>query len=180
LEIYWIWIFNESPGLELEPQNESMKSGLQQAQNRLQSLESNILGEQFMAKGNPAEAIKSFERAISLEPNEALFYANRSDAYLKSGHVDNAIKDAEKTISLRPTWFKGYARKADALQRLERHDDAAQFYATALQYDPSNSKLRTEMNNAVQEGVRLRYRKTMEEKQQQEKEKQQQSQEEKK
>lgn len=57
---------------------------------------------------------------------------------------------------------------------MERYDEAAQFYATALQYDPNNSKIRTEMNNAVQEGVRLRYRKNMEAQQAEQKQQQQQ------
>jgi hypothetical protein len=47
------------------------------------------------------------------------------------------------------------------------HDEAASMYAAALQQDPSNTKVRTDMNNAVQEGVRFRLRKNMESQQEQ-------------
>lgn len=39
--------------------------------------------------------------------------------------------------------------------RMDKYDDAAGAFATALNYDPENSKLKTELNRAVQEGLQL-------------------------
>jgi hypothetical protein len=66
-----------SIGLELEPGNDALKAGYDQALKRAQSLEANILGEQQLAKNKPHDAVKAFDNAIALEPNDALFYSNR-------------------------------------------------------------------------------------------------------
>ena len=42
--------------------------------------------------------------------------------------------------------------------RAEKYDEAASMYANVLQLDPNNAKAKTDMNTAMQESFRARYR----------------------
>lgn len=57
-------------------------------------------GEVLSIKGNYKKALKCFDEAIMLEPDNDMFYASRS--VVKKGLSDNkgALEDIEKAISL--------------------------------------------------------------------------------
>jgi len=130
-------------------------------------------GEEFVIKNKSFEALKYLDRAIELDPEEPLFYVNRSEAQLQLGNLSKAMEDADKVIWLRPDWPKGYKKRGDVFYRQAKYDEAAQIYATALQLDPTNETLQKDLNNAVQEGVKLRYKTKAEEEQKKKKEEEQ-------
>lgn len=103
---------------------------------------------ELKAKGNAAfqqknyeEAIKHFTAAIAIEPDNHVFYSNRSAAYAGLKDFDNALKDGEKTVEINPKWPKGYSRKGAALHFLGRLDDALDVYGEGLKLDPNNQML---------------------------------------
>ena len=60
---------------------------------------------EFKAKGNVAfknkdwnAAIDYFTQAISCNPNDHVFYSNRSGSYINLGQFDKALEDANKCI----------------------------------------------------------------------------------
>ena len=57
-------------------------------------------------EGRYDEAIKEYTKAIELDPNYAIAYAERGQAYFKLGQYDLAIPDTAKAIELDPNLAK--------------------------------------------------------------------------
>lgn len=101
--------------------------------------------EEHKRKGNDAfkekkwdEAIKHYNKAITLDPSNAAYYSNRSAAWSFKGSHESALADANKCIEKDPKFVKGYARKGKALFDLKRWDDAEEAYKKGLTVEASN------------------------------------------
>ena len=57
-------------------------------------------------RGNYEGALKSFSQAIDLDPDNHIFYSNRSACHMKLDSISKSLYDAEKCIELAPTWSK--------------------------------------------------------------------------
>lgn len=105
--------------------------------------------EAFKTEGNKllsaqqfAAAAEMYSRAIALDPDNAVYFSNRSAAYLAMGDArGKALRDAERCIELRPEWWKGYSRKGAAEHALLRFDAARATYNRGLELDPDNASL---------------------------------------
>jgi tetratricopeptide (TPR) repeat protein len=95
-----------------------------------------VKGNELMAAGDYEGAIKWYAQAIEFNPNNQVYYSNRSAAYLAKGFAEIALKDAEKCISLNPEWPKGYGRKGAALHKMEAYDKAIKAYEDGLKVAP--------------------------------------------
>jgi DnaJ family protein C protein 8 len=99
-------------------------------------------GNRLLAAKEMAQAVEMYSRAIDLDPDNAVFYSNRSAAYLAMGDArGKALRDAERCIELRPDWWKGYSRKGAAEHALLRFDAARATYNEGLKLDPDNASL---------------------------------------
>ncbi|RLN94826.1 hypothetical protein BBJ28_00011156 [Nothophytophthora sp. Chile5] len=99
-------------------------------------------GNKLLAEKQFKEAAEMYTRAIELDPDNAVYYSNRSAAYLATGDArGKALKDAEKCIERRPDWWKGYSRKGAAEHALQRFDAARVTYNEGLKLDPDNASL---------------------------------------
>jgi stress-induced-phosphoprotein 1 len=81
-------------------------------------------GNDAFQAGNIQLAVQLFSQAIDLDPDNYVFYSNRSAAYMKADSISKALWDAEKCIELAPNWSKGYNRLGVAQQGLKRFDAA--------------------------------------------------------
>ena len=70
------------------------------------------------------EAINLYSKAIELNPNVAVYYGNRSLAYLKTECFGYALNDATKAIDLDKNYIKGYYRRAAAYMSLGKFKQA--------------------------------------------------------
>ncbi|XP_014607795.1 PREDICTED: serine/threonine-protein phosphatase 5 [Polistes canadensis] len=84
------------------------------------------------------KAIELYTEAIKLNPNVALYYGNRSFAYLKTECFGYALKDASKAIELDPNYLKGYYRRATAYMSLGKYKLALKDYKTVCNARPNN------------------------------------------
>lgn len=99
-------------------------------------------GNRLLAEKDFAQAVEMYSRAIELDPDNAVYFSNRSAAYLAMGDArGKALKDAEKCIELKPDWWKGYSRKGAAEHALQRFDAARATYNEGLKLDPDNASL---------------------------------------
>jgi tetratricopeptide (TPR) repeat protein len=87
-------------GLEIEPSNTVLQEGVQQVKTKVEAMDANEKGEELQGKNKLPEAISCFDKAISLDPKEAFFYANRSEAHLKNGDFAKALADADQAVCL--------------------------------------------------------------------------------
>jgi stress-induced-phosphoprotein 1 len=100
------------------------------------------LGNEAFSAKKYEEAIQHFTRAINLNPNDHVFYSNRSACYASLEDYDKALEDADKCVSLKPDWSKGYTRKGLAEFYLEKYDEAEKTYQKGLELDPTNQQLK--------------------------------------
>lgn len=101
--------------------------------------------EEHKKKGNEAfkeqkwdEAIKHYNKAIALDPDQAAFYSNRAACWSSKGNHESALNDAKKCIERDRNFVKGYSRKGKALFDLNKLDEAEAAYKEGLAADSNN------------------------------------------
>lgn len=97
-------------------------------------------GNKAFSAGNFQEAITHFTKAIECNPNDHVFYSNRSACYASLGKYNEALQDAKKCVELKPDWAKGYGRKGLAEFYLQQLDDAEVSYRKGLELEPTNEQ----------------------------------------
>jgi len=96
------------------------------------------MGNKEFKAGNHAKAIEYYTYATELDPNNPIFYTNRSTAYFKMKKFDKSLRDANKAIKKDATWAKGYYRRG--LCHLESKDDKSALadFEKACKLKPDN------------------------------------------
>jgi stress-induced-phosphoprotein 1 len=96
-------------------------------------------GNAALSAGNAQEAVECYTKAIELNPNDHVFFSNRSAAYLSMDDAEHALEDAEACIKVKGDWAKGYSRKGAALHALREYDDAIAAYQEGLTIEANNA-----------------------------------------
>lgn len=100
-------------------------------------------GNKHLQAGEYDLAIEAYSKAIELNPNDHVYFSNRSAAYLSKGDASNALKDADSCISINPSFAKGYSRKGAALHALKDFDESISAYEAGLAIAPTDSGLKS-------------------------------------
>mmetsp|Transcript_10778 Transcript_10778/g.20006 ORF Transcript_10778/g.20006 Transcript_10778/m.20006 type:complete len:479 (-) Transcript_10778:79-1515(-) len=95
-------------------------------------------GNDAFKEGNWDEALKNYNKAITLDPSIAALYSNRAAVHSSKGNHDSALSDANRCIERDPTFLKGYSRKGKALFDMNQMDEAEAAYKQGLAVDPAN------------------------------------------
>jgi predicted Zn-dependent protease len=101
----------------------------------------------FIAK-DYLTAYGHFSTAISHDPNDHVFYSNRSGAAVCLGKYEEAIKDAEKCLELSPEWTKGFSRLGTALMHNGQITRAIETLEKGLCLDPTNTAMQQTLAEA--------------------------------
>ncbi|VDD75518.1 unnamed protein product [Mesocestoides corti] len=91
--------------------------------------------------GKYSDAIDYYTKAINLRET-AIYYANRSFAYLKTELFGAAAEDASKSIELDGNYIKGYYRRASANMAMGHYDLALKDFDTVVKKHPDNKEAR--------------------------------------
>lgn len=75
-------------------------------------------GNEAMNSSDFKEAILFYNNAIKINPNNALFYGNRSQAFLKLKDFRKTIEDSTMAVNIDPNYVKGFYRRAIANENL--------------------------------------------------------------
>ncbi|RHY22494.1 hypothetical protein DYB32_009486, partial [Aphanomyces invadans] len=110
--------------------------------------EAKTRGNRFFQEGQYQQAIDAFTEAISIDPSNAVYYSNRSGAYLKVNKAALAVTDARKVVELRPDWPKGYSRLGTALFYQKKYTEAKAAYEKGLTKDATDANLKDGLKNA--------------------------------
>lgn len=101
--------------------------------------------EELKAKANEALKQREFDRAIALYtdaiavyPYNAVYWANRAQAYSKVESYGFSIEDASKAIELDPSYVKGYYRRAISHMAIAKHKLALRDFKLVVQRAPGD------------------------------------------
>ena len=65
-----------------------------------------VTGNEAVKACSLTKALKCYSDAITLDPENALTYSNRSAVFCGLDRYDQALNDAEVAIKLKPNWAK--------------------------------------------------------------------------
>eukprot|EP01116_Phalansterium_solitarium_P020487 TRINITY_DN6069_c0_g1_i1.p1 TRINITY_DN6069_c0_g1~~TRINITY_DN6069_c0_g1_i1.p1 ORF type:complete len:364 (+),score=114.95 TRINITY_DN6069_c0_g1_i1:70-1092(+) len=105
-------------------------------------------GNEALASGDNEGAVLLFTIASLLEPENHIFFSNRSAAYCNLGKYKEALDDANKVVELSPQWPKGYSRKGAAHYFLRQFDDAYEAYQQGVKLEPGNELMQKSCEQA--------------------------------
>ncbi|CAG8527579.1 2888_t:CDS:10 [Paraglomus occultum] len=90
-------------------------------------------------------AIEKYTLAIELNPNVAVYYANRSFAYIKTEAYGFAVADADKAVTIDPSYVKGYYRRAAANMALAKFKDALRDFRIVVKSAPGDKDAKAKL-----------------------------------
>lgn len=88
----------------------SSKTKAPSAEDKAQAEKLKQTGNALMSSKKYDEAIQSYDKAIGLDPSNAVYYSNRAAAHSSKGDHLSAVGDAEQAISVDPKFIKAYHR----------------------------------------------------------------------
>ena len=91
----------------------------------------------YLARHEYDKAIRTFDRAIELDPKSAASFSHRGQAHFARGRIDASLTDQEQAIDLDPTLAIAYERRGAARAARKDIPRALQDVHKALQLDPS-------------------------------------------
>uniref|UniRef100_A0A673NAQ2 Serine/threonine-protein phosphatase n=1 Tax=Sinocyclocheilus rhinocerous TaxID=307959 RepID=A0A673NAQ2_9TELE len=83
-------------------------------------------------------AIKYYTEALELNPSNAVYYSNRSLAYLRTECYGYALGDATRALELDKNYIKGYYRRATSNMALGKFKAALKDYETVVRVRPND------------------------------------------
>ncbi|KAK7883055.1 hypothetical protein WMY93_029229 [Mugilogobius chulae] len=83
-------------------------------------------------------AIKYYTEALELNPSNAIYYSNRSLAYLRTECYGYALADATKALEIDKNYIKGYYRRATSNMALGKFKAALKDYETVVRVRPND------------------------------------------
>jgi predicted O-linked N-acetylglucosamine transferase (SPINDLY family) len=83
------------------------------------------------------EALASYDRALSLNPDYARAHSNRGNVLQLLKRFDDAIICYDRALAIRPDYAEAFFNRGNALQKLSRFDDALASYDRALAIKPN-------------------------------------------
>jgi tetratricopeptide (TPR) repeat protein len=86
------------------------------------------------------EALKFYNKAIELNPNEVLAWCYRGVALGHLGHLDEALASCDKAIELNPKEALVWRGRGWVLSKLRRWNEALASYEKAIELDPNETR----------------------------------------
>lgn len=84
----------------------------------------------FLSEKDYENAIKYYTEALELNPSNAIYYSNRSLAYLRTECYGYALADATRALEIDKNYIKGYYRRATSNMALGKFKAALKDYET--------------------------------------------------
>ncbi|MCY4612600.1 MAG: tetratricopeptide repeat protein [Nitrospira sp.] len=94
------------------------------------------IGLTFQDQGKHEEAIKHYDEAIRINPQDADAYNNRGNAKFALGLHHDAIADCDRAIHINPQFALAYYNRGIAKRELGRHEAAITDHNEAIRINP--------------------------------------------
>lgn len=108
----------------------------------------NVVGMNYLESHRADSAIANLRKAIKFKPDEALFYYNLGNAYIKQGNYPLALEAYQHSLRLENNFAPAWINAGAAYWYLDRFGDAVDAYKKGLELDPGNSSARANLKKA--------------------------------
>jgi tetratricopeptide (TPR) repeat protein len=98
------------------------------------------LGNVYNDSGNHSEAISCYDKAIELDPKDAVAYYNRGRVYAQLGQNKKLIDDCTKAIEINPKFASAYYNRGITYTELGQYVKAVSDHSKAIELDPNEVK----------------------------------------
>jgi len=109
----------------------------------------NNLGNALLEKGEVAQAIPHFQKALEIKPEYPEAQNNLGKALAHEGQEDQAISCYQKAIETRPDFAEAQNNLGTALQQKGQADEAIAHYQKAIEIKPDLPELHYGLGNAL-------------------------------
>lgn len=99
-------------------------------------------GREMLARGQLAEALNHYHKAVEGDPENYLTYFKRGTVYLALGKARFALSDFAKVLDIRPDFTAARAQKGTVHLKLAEYDQAEFELGLVLQEDPYSEEVR--------------------------------------
>jgi len=128
----------------IPPPNQNVKSNKELADVK------NKQGGSFFTTGQLQLARNAYSEAIQLDPDCAIYYANRAAANMGLNELVTVADDLDKAICLDPTYMKAYTRKFNYLFSVGELDKAELVLRQIKSFDQKDNKQINDMEQKLQ------------------------------
>lgn len=109
----------------------------------------NNLGRELLLQGKGEEAMRHFNAALSLKPNDAELHNNTGSALQELGRLEEAIVHFERAIELRPNHHIAHSDLGVAYARLGKSAKAIEHFRKAVESAPGSADVRFNLAAAL-------------------------------
>jgi len=106
-------------------------------------------------KGEFDLALEDYNKALELNPQDAVSYLNRGRAYSNKKSYDLAVLDFDKTIELNPKDSTAYFTRADLYEKKGDSRQAIGDYQKAVELDAKNEPAKTNLKRLQDEQAKI-------------------------
>lgn len=106
-------------------------------------------GRALADQGKYDEAIKAYDEAIKLDPNQVAFWSSKGDALVKLKKYNEAIMAYDEAIRLDPNYAETWKEKGNALFNQQKYDEAIMAYDEAIRLAPTWATAWIQKGNAL-------------------------------
>jgi tetratricopeptide (TPR) repeat protein len=107
-----------------------------EARTLFQSPDAIAQGNALYDKGRYLDALDRYDKAIKLNPNSAIAYANKGLSFRMLGHYPEALAALDKAIALSPEFVWAYNQRGAVYSDEQNYAQAIVNYNMALELDP--------------------------------------------
>jgi len=97
-------------------------------------------GESYHKDGNIEKAIKTFNKAIKINPNNLDAYSSRGTAYFFDKKYQKAVNDFAVVAKYQPTNYQAFNALASAMAGLGDYDNALKIVNRSIYMNPNNAE----------------------------------------
>lgn len=95
-------------------------------------------GNAFMKNKTYSEALRVYDKAITLEPEYFEAWNGKADALNRAQQFNEALKASDRVLILKPDYVSGWINRGYILYNLGLYDEELKAYETAITFDPAS------------------------------------------
>ncbi|CAF2300382.1 unnamed protein product [Brassica napus] len=142
-------VYNKVTSDQMETKNEN--SDVSRAEEMKNQANEAFKGHKF------SNAIDLYTKAIELNGNNAVYWANRAFAHTKLEEYGSAIQDASKAIEIDPKYSKGYYRRGAAYLAMGKFKDALKDFQQVKRICPSDPDAARKLKECEKAVMKLKF-----------------------